>query len=141
MLPCCPQQQLKKRLSFSLSFVVVPSPSQIAKVVPFSPMTMVELSSFPYRYPRSPSLSQPNPTSFVLLNPPLTSFQSPVFGASTYAFAAIWAKVKIVCISVTSGPCTSSIVHAPGDDAHTSEYCLAAATIGSTTEGRASFNR
>ena len=104
-------------------------------------MTIVELLSSIYRYPRSPSLSQPNPSSSVRLKPPSTSFQSPVPGFSTYALAAIWAKVKTVCWSVTSGPVTVSIAHAEGDRAQYPPSSRAAATMGSITEGRLSFNR
>lgn len=138
--PCCPQQQLKKRLSFSLSLVVVPSPSQMASVVPFSPMTTVEFFAFAYRYPRRLFPSHPNPLSSVLLKSPPGSIQSPVFGFSIYAFAAICANVMTVLMSVISGAFTVSNAHASGDDAHTPEYCRAAATMGSTTDGRRSFS-
>lgn len=39
--PPSPQQQLKKRLSFTLSFVVVPAPSKRAGDVPFKEITTV----------------------------------------------------------------------------------------------------
>lgn len=136
--PCCAQQQLKKRLSFSLSAVVVSEPSKTAMVVPFRLMIIVEFLSFAHICPRSPSDSQPK--SVELWNS-LRFCQFLVLGSRTYAAAAISAMLTIVALSDISGPRISSTVQAEADNARTSPCSRAAAIIGSTTAGLRSAKR
>jgi hypothetical protein len=107
--------------------------------VPFKLITIVELSEFAHTWPRNPSPSHPKSVEFV--NPLLMFSQPLVFGSSTYAAAAISAKLTTVALSVIFGAGISSIVHAEGDNVQTSPCSLAAANIGSITDGRRSTNR
>lgn len=136
--PCCPQQQLKKRLSFSLSSFVVSCPSKTAMLVPFKLMMIVEFLSFAHICPRSPSPSQPKSVElwkWLMFSQPLR------FGSRTYASAAISAMLTTVALSEISGPWISSTVQADADSATTSPCSRAAAIIGSITDGLRSANR
>lgn len=136
--PCCPQQQLKRRLSFSLSSFVVSCPSKTAMLVPFKLMMIVEFLSFAHICPRSPSPSQPKSVElwkWLMFSQPLR------FGSWTYAAAAISAMLTTVALSEISGPWISSTVQADADSVTTSPCSRAAAIIGSTTDGLRSANR
>jgi hypothetical protein len=136
--PCCPQQQLKKRLSFSLSSFVVSCPSKTAILVPFKLMMIVEFLSFAHTWPRSPSPSQPKSVElwkWVMFSQPF------ILGSRTYAAAAISAMLTTVDLSETSGPRISSTVQADAASDTTSPCSRAAAIIGSTTDGLRSANR
>ena len=136
--PCCPQQQEKKRLSFSLSGVLVSAPSNTAMVVPFILIMIVEFLSLAHTWPRRPSDSQPK--SVELWNS-LIFCQRLVSGSRTYAACAIRAKANMVILSEIFGPAISSIVHADGESVQTSPSSRAARIIGSTAAGRRSFSR
>lgn len=136
--PCCPQQQLKKRLSFSLSSFVVSCPSKTAMLVPFKLMMIVEFLSFAHICPRSPSPSQPKSVElwkWLMFSHPFK------LGSRTYAEAAISAMLTTVALSEISGPSISSTVQADADSVTASPCSRAAAIIGSITDGLLSANR